>query len=196
MKIIFVFTLSVLTIGLEAIDLTGKVQNYLHDVLDEMAQTETELGSETKNIGAMLGGALAGAANAVAPGAAAGRAATAPSKSGMAPINVIDNSRGSSFPGGNFGGGGGMGMGMMPPQMMMGGYNMGTGGGGFYGGLGNLGIPDSEYLTPVLQQRIDFLQRQINKIKGIPEGGATSAAPSAGAAAAPAEEAEAAAPDE
>ena len=38
---------------------------------------------------------------------------------------------------------------------------MGGGGGGM-GGFGNLGM-DSEYLNPVLLQRIEFLQRQISK---------------------------------
>ena len=102
----------------------------------------------------------------------------------MAPINVIDNSRSSSD-------GGGIGAGMMGgysgyPMMsgyggfpMMGGYGgypmMGIGGEGLFGGLANLGIPDSGYLSPVLQQRIDFLKRQISKLRK----GDTKTAPAA-----------------
>ena len=36
---------------------------------------------------------------------------------------------------------------------------------GGVGGLGNLGAPDSEYLNPILDQRIDFLNRMIVKLK-------------------------------
>ena len=38
---------------------------------------------------------------------------------------------------------------------------MGSGG---MGGLGNLGVPDSEYLNPILDQRIDFLKRMIARL--------------------------------
>ena len=39
---------------------------------------------------------------------------------------------------------------------------------GGVGGLGNLGLPDSEYLNPILDQRIDFLKRMIARMKPKP----------------------------
>mmetsp|Transcript_26079 Transcript_26079/g.32579 ORF Transcript_26079/g.32579 Transcript_26079/m.32579 type:complete len:82 (-) Transcript_26079:89-334(-) len=68
---------------------------------------------------------------------------------GVAPINVIDNSRGG---GAGCGGGGGG----------------GCGGDCFTGlnvnGFANLGM-DSEFLNPILRQRLDLLERQIESVR-------------------------------
>ena len=56
-----------------------------------------------------------------------------------------------------------MGMGGMPGMGMGGLPGMGMVGG--FGGLGNLGM-DSSFLNPVLQQRIEFLEKQIARFNG------------------------------
>ena len=55
-------------------------------------------------------------------------------------------------------GGGGAGGGATGGQMPTGGA----------GGLGNLGLPDSEYLNPILEQRIDYLKRMIARLNPKP----------------------------
>ena len=124
-------------------------ESHDHQLMQTEAETETEfLGKVMGAVSGAMGGGGAGGGDAPPP-------PPPPPKQYGAPINVIDNSRGSSplgGGGGGFGGGYGGAYGGMPPMMMPGGLPM--------GGFGNLGM-DSDYLNPILEQRIEFLRRQI-----------------------------------
>ena len=133
----------------------------------DLAQTNAEADADFAALAAAAAGAAGGAAGGDmgggddGGGGGGGGGGGSKGTNGIAPINVIDNHRGSVFGGDNGGGGGGGGCGgcgggyggMMPA---MGGGIPGTfmsnyayNGNGPFSGFGNLGM-DSEYLKPVL----------------------------------------------
>ena len=102
------------------------------DLSEDFAQTETDIGLECTHEPETAEETMLAEAEVEAMGG-----------QGVAPINVIDNSRGSSGTCGCGGGGGG-------------GNNCFTG--LPINGFGNLGM-DAEFLNPILKQRLDLLER-------------------------------------